>query len=145
MVSTFMSLFLKLDFCNFEIQIPHITFNGILLPWQKKKQKWNNRENGKPRNKREVLAVVSSDYGRCIAIGRKDARVKIFDATLIDRSCNEKVLVHAFEDYKEVITSLALRNQTPQLFLGSDDGTVRQVYSMLHIIYSRCARYCNLE
>jgi len=28
-----MSLFLKLDFCNFEIQIPHITFNGILLPW----------------------------------------------------------------------------------------------------------------
>ena len=105
--------------------------NGILLPSWKKKQKLGSVDNGvngesdKPRNKGEVLAVVSSDDGRYVATGGRDALVKIFDVRLIDRSCNEKALVHTFKGHKEAITSLAFRNQTLQLFSGSDDRTVR--------------------
>lgn len=105
--------------------------NGVVLPqWKKNKKRWdvNNNDSDEesvPRNNGEVLAVASSDDGRYLATGGRDSLVKIFDIRLVDKSCNDKALVHTFKGHKKAITCLSFRANTLQLFSGSNDRTIR--------------------
>lgn len=108
--------------------------------------KWNPKNCDYTRNSGEVLAMVASDDGRYLAVGGRDATVKIYDVRQksktntavqsISGSENSngndgiRGIVTTFEGHKGPVTALAFRSQSLQLFSGSHD---------------RCIRHYNLE
>ena len=79
----------------------------------------------------EVLSLAASDDGRYLAVGGRDAMVKIFDVRLSNMgntnkaSKGENGAVATFRGHKGPVTCLAFRSQSLQLFSGSDDRCIR--------------------
>uniref|UniRef100_A0A7S3V791 Anaphase-promoting complex subunit 4 WD40 domain-containing protein n=1 Tax=Chaetoceros debilis TaxID=122233 RepID=A0A7S3V791_9STRA len=129
--------------------------NSILM-WDVENQKrlhtiiprWNPKDCEYTRNSGEVLAMCASDDGRYLAVGGRDATVKIYDVRQrsntnnavamesaskggnSNTAINIRGIVTTFEGHKGPVTALAFRSQSRQLFSGSDD---------------RCIRHYNLE
>ena len=109
--------------------------------------KWNPKDCDYTRNSGEVLAMAASDDGRYLAMGGRDATVKIYDVRQKNKANNAaksiaitgsnsddvdgiRGLVTTFEGHKGPVAALAFRSQSLQLFSGSHD---------------RCIRHYNLE
>lgn len=107
---------------------------------------WNHKNCDYTRNSGEVLSMAASDDGRYLAIGGRDATVKIYDVRQKSKS-NKAVqsipvsgsnkysegirgIVTTFEGHKGPVSAIAFRSQSLQLFSGSHD---------------RCIRHYNLE
>ncbi len=77
----------------------------------------------------EVLALAASDDGRYLAVGGRDALVKIFDVRLSPSNGNSSIgrctAAATFRGHKGPITCLAFRSQSLQLFSGSEDRCIR--------------------
>ena len=92
---------------------------------------WKAGDSKKDRNKGEVLAMAASDDGRYLAVGTRDATVKIYDVRInktsdtSDSKGNMKGLIQTFEGHKGPITALAFRSKSLQLFSGSEDRCIR--------------------
>ena len=79
----------------------------------------------------EVLALATSDDGRYLAAGHRDATIKIYDVRIAGKGGSGGAAVATtFSGHKGPITSLSFRPGTLQLFTASDD---------------RCLRHYNLE
>jgi ribosomal RNA-processing protein 9 len=78
----------------------------------------------------EVLAVACSDDGRYAAVGRRDAKVQIFDI----RAKAKYNLVQTFEGHKGAVTCLAFQSYTNDLFAGSEDRCIRH-YNLNEMMY----------
>jgi len=91
---------------------------------QEKNQKTVHRADG------EVLAAACSDDGRYLAVGMRDATTRIFDIRVSKAGKGLRGMVTSFKGHKGPVTCLAFRDQSLQLFSGSDD---------------RCIRHYNLE
>jgi len=81
----------------------------------------------------EVLALAASYDGRYVAVGGRDALVKIYDVrlapTMVGSKKDQCGAIATFQGHKGPITSLAFRSQSLQLFSGSEDGCIR-VFSL---------------
>lgn len=77
----------------------------------------------------EVLTLAASDDGRYVAVGGRDALIKIFDVRLSPTGGSSKVDQHGpvatFRGHKGPVTCLAFRSQSLQLFTGSEDRCIR--------------------
>jgi len=86
----------------------------------------------------EVLALAASDDGRYLAVGGRDALVKIFDVRLSPSNGNSSIgrctAAATFRGHKGPITCLAFRSQSLQLFSGSEDRCIRY-YSLDEMTY----------
>eukprot|EP00566_Odontella_aurita_P020899 CAMPEP_0113553066 /NCGR_PEP_ID=MMETSP0015_2-20120614/15409_1 /TAXON_ID=2838 /ORGANISM="Odontella" /LENGTH=363 /DNA_ID=CAMNT_0000454099 /DNA_START=23 /DNA_END=1110 /DNA_ORIENTATION=+ /assembly_acc=CAM_ASM_000160 len=94
----------------------------------------------------EVLALAASDDGRYLAVGSRDASIRIYDVRRrrpmskpgakrgADLTPPPK-LVETFLGHKSAVTSLTFRPRTLDLFSASDDRTVRRwdLSAMTHI------------
>lgn len=124
--------------------------NSILL-WDVETQtklhtivpKWNPNKCKYTRNSGEVLVMAASDDGRYLAIGGRDATVKIYDVRQkqtkneVDNNKNDfeiRGLATTFEGHKGPVTALAFRSKSLQLFSGSDDRCIRH-YNLQELTY----------
>jgi WD40 repeat protein len=77
----------------------------------------------------EVLALAVSYDGRYVAVGGRDALVKIYDVRLAPTVGGSKTdqcgAIATFKGHKGPITCLAFRSQSLQLFSGSEDRCIR--------------------
>ncbi len=106
--------------------------------------KWNPNKCKYTRNSGEVLAMTASDDGRYLAIGGRDATVKIYDVRQKQTKNNEvdnkkndfeiHGLATTFEGHKGPVTALAFRSKSLQLFSGSDDRCIRH-YNLQELTY----------
>ena len=115
-------------------------------------KKWNPNKCDYTRNSGEVLAMAASDDGRFLAVGGRDATVKIYDvrqkrlATTTTTSDNKNTsdntnsdfeirgLATTFEGHKGPVTALAFRSKSLQLFSGSNDRCIRH-YNLQELAY----------
>ena len=108
-------------------------------------RKWNPIDCDYSRNSGEVLTMAASDDGRYLAVGGRDATVKIYDvrlnskkgATVKSTSQTDGGLngiVTTFEGHKGPVTALAFRSQSLQLFSGSEDRCIRH-YNLEELAY----------
>jgi len=133
--------------------------NSILM-WDVQRQlkthtitpRWDKNESQFTRNSGEILTMAASDDGRYLAVGGRDATVKIYDvrhkttpqpaATLHAETSSAKSsstptikgLVHTFTGHKGPITALTFRHNSPQLFSGSTDRCIRH-YNVQELSY----------
>ncbi len=105
--------------------------------------KWNPKDCEYTRNSGEVLAMAASDDGRYLAVGGRDATVKIYDvrqkksATNIDAKGENfaiRGIATTFEGHKGPVTALAFRSKSLQLFSGSNDRCIRH-YNLQELTY----------
>jgi ribosomal RNA-processing protein 9 len=105
--------------------------------------RWHPNKCEYTRNSGEVLSMVASDDGRYLAVGGRDATVKIYDVrqkkapTGIDASKNKfdiRGLATTFEGHKGPVTALAFRSKSLQLFSGSNDRCIRH-YNLQELTY----------
>ena len=88
----------------------------IVNPWKK----------GEQRGDGEALCVSTSDDGRYVAVGRRDATVNIFDVRVSSSTgASKNSLITSFLGHKGPVTCLAFRTQSNQLFSGSEDRCIR--------------------
>jgi len=127
--------------------------NSILM-WDVERQikihsivpRWDRTDSQFTRNSGEVLAMDASDDGRYLAVGGRDAAVRIYDvrqqqhprssvATNTQTTTIQmKGLIHTFEGHKGPITALTFRTQSSQLFSGSSDRCIRH-YNLQELSY----------
>jgi len=91
--------------------------------------RWKNTGSSSSRDRGGVLAMSASDCGRYLAVGGKDALVKIFDV----RSGNSGI-VQEFKGHKGSVTSLSFRSHSLDLFSGSEDRCIRH-YNIDQMLY----------
>jgi len=117
--------------------------------------RWNPNTCEYTRNSGEVLAMAASDDGRYLAVGGRDATVKIYDVRQKSNSSKAAAqsvsvssengninttnngirgIVTTFEGHKGPVTALAFRSQSLQLFSGSDDRCIRH-YNLDEMAY----------
>lgn len=111
--------------------------------------RWNPNKCEYTRNSGEVLAMAASDDGRYLAVGGRDATVKIYDvrqkkvaaAATKNVSDNEKDsafeirgIATTFEGHKGPVTALTFRSKSLQLFSGSNDRCIRH-YNLSELTY----------
>jgi ribosomal RNA-processing protein 9 len=110
--------------------------------------RWNPNKCDYTRNSGEVLSMAASDDGRYLAVGGRDATVKIYDVrqkkaavtTATAETANAKEefgirgLATTFEGHKGPVTALAFRSKSLQLFSGSDDRCIRH-YNLSELAY----------
>ena len=114
-------------------------------------QKWNPKKCDYTRNSGEVLAMAASDDGRFLAVGGRDATVKIYDVrqkrlattTAADNKNTSdspnsdfeiRGIATTFEGHKGPVTALAFRSKSLQLFSGSNDRCIRH-YNLQELAY----------
>ena len=111
--------------------------------------RWNPNRCEYTRNSGEVLAMAASDDGRYLAVGGRDATVKIYDvrqkrteaATTANTSDDQKDtsfeirgIATTFEGHKGPVTALTFRSKSLQLFSGSNDRCIRH-YNLSELTY----------
>ena len=96
----------------------------ICKHWKKQKQKDVDRTLG------QVLSMACSDDGRYLAVGARDATVRIFDV----RTANAN-LIHTFTGHKDAVTCLTFRRNSLQLFSGSADRCLRHYNLQQDMLY----------
>ena len=103
--------------------------------------KWNPNKCDYTRNSGEVLAMAASDDGRYLAVGGRDATVKIYDVRQKQQqhagtknTFDIRGLVTTFEGHKGAVTALAFRSKSLQLFSGSQDRCIRH-YNLQELTY----------
>lgn len=82
----------------------------------------------KNKNRREILAIATSDDNRYLAVGGRDNCVRIFDIRTIGKRTSPDAAspVTTFEGHKKAVTSLAFRSRTLDLYSGSEDRCIRR-------------------
>mmetsp|Transcript_5142 Transcript_5142/g.6644 ORF Transcript_5142/g.6644 Transcript_5142/m.6644 type:complete len:558 (+) Transcript_5142:141-1814(+) len=108
--------------------------------------KWNPNRCDYTRNSGEVLAMTASDDGRYLAVGGRDATVKIYDVrqkkaattnvatTKGQADFQIRGIATTFEGHKGPVTALAFRAKSLQLFSGSSDRCIRH-YNLNEMAY----------
>eukprot|EP00978_Attheya_sp_CCMP212_P024439 scaffold76765_cov46-Attheya_sp.AAC.1 len=95
---------------------------------------WKQTDMEYSRGGGEILSLACSDDGRYLAVGGRDAAVKIFDIRIAGGKSQSiqsaspsapRGLVTTFTGHKGPVTTLAFRSQSLQLFSGSDDRCIR--------------------
>lgn len=121
---------------------------------------WDPKKSEHTKNSGEVLAMSASDDGRYLAVGGRDATVKIYDVRLnnkghvkestpksnhkksngegisssVPRNSGGWSPTTTFEGHKGPISALEFRSKSLQLFSGSEDRCIRY-YNLDEMIY----------
>ncbi len=90
--------------------------------------KHHNKNANNRRNRREVMAIATSDDERYLAVGGRDNCVRIFDIrTLGKTTCsNAPSPIATFEGHKKAVMALTFRSRTLDLYSGSEDRCIRR-------------------
>ena len=83
----------------------------------------------------EVLSMDVSDDGRYLAVGGRDGLVRVFDVRVSKGTGNSNDnAVTEFSGHKGPVTAIAFRNQSLQMFSGSEDRCIRH-YNLDELTY----------
>lgn len=80
------------------------------------------------RNRREIMAIATSDDDRYLAVGGRDNCVRIFDIRTLGKttSSNTPTPITTFEGHKKAVMALTFRSRTLDLYSGSEDRCIRR-------------------
>ncbi|KAL7441605.1 hypothetical protein ACHAXH_010038 [Discostella pseudostelligera] len=83
------------------------------------------------RNRREIMAIATSDDDRYLAVGGRDNCVRIFDIRTLGKttsssSSSSATPITTFEGHKKAVMALTFRSRTLDLYSGSEDRCIRR-------------------
>lgn len=96
-------------------------------------KQWKRTDKSKDRTEGQVLSLACSDDGRYLAVGARDATVRIFDIRS-RTGVHDPNLVKTFEGHKSAVTSVAFRKNSLQMFSASTDRCIRH-YNLEEMLY----------
>lgn len=89
----------------------------------------NNNAKGNNRNRREIMAIATSDDDRYLAVGGRDNCVRVFDIRTLGKTTSSNASprpIATFEGHKKAVMALTFRSRTLDLYSGSEDRCIRR-------------------